>query len=94
MDNYVVVEEETKVKELAAGIMIGEIAMMEENARRLLSGMAKTDCVFLLLNRDVFDMVVKEKMKKENEQLCQFVFDSIPKMKEQFQFKKILKKVH
>ena len=89
-----VVEEETKVKELAAGIMIGEIAMMEENARRLLSGMAKTDCVFLLLNRDVFDMVVKEKMKKENEQLCQFVFDSIPKMKEQFQFKKILKKVH
>ena len=45
--------------ELGVGTMIGEVAMMDPKATRALSGMAKTDCVFLLLNREAFDILVK-----------------------------------
>ena len=34
-------------------------------ATRSLSGMTKTDCIFLLLNADAFEILVKEKFKKE-----------------------------
>lgn len=82
-DNLVVIEEEVKMPfEQSVGIMIGEIAMMNENATRALSGMAKTDCIFLLLNKEAFDILVKEKEKKENEALTQFIFDSVPKMRD------------
>jgi hypothetical protein len=65
--------------------MIGEIAMLDPTkALRSLSGLTKTDCVFLLLNHDAFDILVKEKLKKENEALCQFVFDTLPRIKDLF----------
>ena len=68
LDNYVVIEEERKVGECGVGIIIGEIAMMDPlKATRALSGMAKTDCIFLLLNKDAFEILVKEKMKKDGE---------------------------
>jgi CRP-like cAMP-binding protein len=57
-DNFVTVDEEFKIGELGAGTVIGELAMMDPKATRLLSGMAKTDCIFLLLNRDAFDILV------------------------------------
>lgn len=53
--------------------MIGELAMMSEGATRALSGMAKTDCIFLLLNRDAFDILVK---------VSQLIFILIGKTKE------------
>lgn len=54
--------------ECGVGTMIGDIAMMDPlKATRALSGMAKTDCIFLLLNHDAFDVLVKEKQKKINE---------------------------
>jgi hypothetical protein len=37
-ENFVTIEEETKVVELGVGIMIGEVAMMDKNAVRALSG--------------------------------------------------------
>ncbi len=43
--------------------------MNPEKATRMLSGMAKTDSIFLLLNHDAFDILVKEKQKKQNESL-------------------------
>ncbi len=54
-----IVEEEIKVVEFGVGNMIGEVAMMDPKATRALSGMAKSDCVFLLLNREAFDVLVK-----------------------------------
>ena len=81
--------------ESGVGALIGEIAMMDPTkASRLFSGMAKTDSIFLLLNHDAFDILVKEKQKKINEGLCTLIFDAIPKMHELFQFKKIVKNVH
>lgn len=94
MENMVIVEEEIKMPfEQSVGVMIGEIAMMNPGTTRALSGMAKTDCVFLLLNRESFDILVKEKEKKECEALTTFIFDCVPKMREQFQFKKVVKTV-
>lgn len=83
-DNFVIMEEEFKIGEATVGTVIGELAMMDPKATRALSGMAKTDCIFLLLNHDSFDILVKEKQKKESEALTHFIFDSIPKMREQF----------
>lgn len=58
------VEQEIKIVEVGVGFMIGELAMLDpEKATRALSGMAKTDCVFLLLNQEAFDLLVREKMK-------------------------------
>lgn len=60
--SHTVVETETKIVEQGVGIMIGELAMLKpETEVRALSGMAKTDCVFLLFNFDVFDLLVKVK---------------------------------
>ncbi|CDW82196.1 UNKNOWN [Stylonychia lemnae] len=102
---YIMIEEEEKVWEVAEGAIIGEIAMMDPlKATRALSGMnlicsimigmAKTDCVFLLLNHDAFDILVKEKQKKINEAMTQFLFEAVPRMKDLFQFKKVQKNVH
>ncbi len=65
MDQYVLIEEEEKVGECGVGILIGEIAMMNpEKGTRLLSGMAKSDCIFLLLNHDAFEILVKVNSKQ------------------------------
>ena len=53
------IEEEFKITEMGVGIIIGELAMMDPKATRALTGMAKTDCIFLLLNHDSFDILVK-----------------------------------
>jgi len=40
--------------------MLGDIAMLDPSkATRMLSAMAKTDCVFLLLNQECFDLIVR-----------------------------------
>ena len=59
-DNYVYIEEEAKAGECSEGILIGEMAMLEpEKETRAKSGMAKTDCIFLILNTDAFEILVK-----------------------------------
>ena len=63
-DELVVIEEEIKMPfESGIGSLIGEIAMMDPSkASRALSGMAKTDSIFLLLNHDAFEILVKVKL--------------------------------
>lgn len=59
-DNYVYIEEEVKVGELEEGTLIGEIAMLDpEKGKRAKSAMAKTDCIFLVLNAEAFELLVK-----------------------------------
>jgi CRP-like cAMP-binding protein len=54
-DNYVYIEEEVKVGECEEGTLIGEIAMLDpDKEKRAKSAMAKTDCVFLILNTEAF----------------------------------------
>lgn len=66
--------------------------------------MAKTDCVFLLFNFAVFDLLVKvrmttlkyvqEKLKKERDMVGQFIYPKIPRLKEQFSLQKVIKNAH
>lgn len=93
-DEIIVIEEEIKMPfESGVGSLIGEIAMMDPTkGSRALSGMAKIDSIFLLLNHDAFDILVKEKQKKINESLTALIFDAIPKMNDLY--KKIVKNVH
>lgn len=56
--------------------------MDPEKATRVLSAMTKTDCILLTMNKEVFNMMVKEQIKKEREEKGKFVYNSIPKLKE------------
>ncbi len=43
--------------------MIGEIAMLDpDKEKRAKSAMAKTDCVFLILNTEAFEILVKVRL--------------------------------
>lgn len=44
--------------------------------------MTKTDCILLVLNHEAFDIMVREKIKKEREELGKFVCNSMPRLKE------------
>ena len=63
-------EYEKKIAENNVGIIIGINAMMEKDKtnaskRRALSIMAKTDCIFILLNEEVFNTLHRDRIKKE-----------------------------
>mmetsp|Transcript_6793 Transcript_6793/g.6027 ORF Transcript_6793/g.6027 Transcript_6793/m.6027 type:complete len:223 (+) Transcript_6793:104-772(+) len=94
-DNYVYIEEEVKCGECGEGTLIGEIAMINlDKSGRAKSVMAKTDCFFLVLNQEAFEILVKDKLKKERDLLGMFIYNAIPKMKEQFSFTKVVKNAH
>lgn len=91
-DDLIIITEEEKMPFFSeVGAIVGDNAMREEGQVRMLSGMAKIDSIFLLLNHDAFDILVKEKQKKDFETLTNFIFDSIPRFREHFQFRKIVK---
>lgn len=46
--------------------------------------MTKTDCVLMILNTEAFDIIAKEKLKRERDEMGRFVHNSIPKLKENF----------
>jgi CRP-like cAMP-binding protein len=52
-----------------------------ENTPRALSAITKTDCILLKLNNEAFELLVKEKLKKDREDLGRFVYNSFPKIK-------------
>lgn len=60
--------------------------MNPEKSSRLLSAMAKTDCIFLLLNHDAFNILLKSELKRDSEILTYFLLDHLPKLKELFSF--------
>lgn len=46
--------------------------------------MTKTDCVLMILNIEAFDIIVREKLKRETDEKGRFVHTSIPRLKENF----------
>jgi hypothetical protein len=56
--------------------------------------MTKTDCVLLKLNTEAFEIIVKEKLKREREDLGKFVFNNIPTLKDNFTLLNVLSNVH
>lgn len=60
---------ETKVSEFEKGRLFGEIALVDQskNPKRILSARAFTDCILIRISKDVFDMILKEKFRKERD---------------------------
>jgi hypothetical protein len=52
----------------------------------MLSAMTKNDCILLVFNQEAFDIIIKEKLKKEREELGRFVCNSMPKLTETIGF--------
>ena len=58
---------------------------------RLLSGIITSDfCVVMALNSLVFDTLIKEKAKKEKEELASFIYDHIAGLQQNYTYNKIL----
>ena len=71
-----------KIAKASPGVMMGEQSMIyrsdETRNTRLLSGVITSDmCVVMALNSLVFDTLIKEKAKKEKEELASFIYDHI-----------------
>jgi hypothetical protein len=71
-----------KIAKASPGILMGEQSMIFRNDdtrnTRLLSGIITSDfCVVMALNSLVFDTLIKEKAKKEKEELASFIYDHI-----------------
>jgi CRP-like cAMP-binding protein len=62
---------ETKVNEFESGRLFGEIAMIDQskNPKRVLTAKASTECILIKFSKEVFDMILKERYRKEREQL-------------------------
>jgi CRP-like cAMP-binding protein len=79
------VETENIITEFQTGKLFGEIALLDPTkATRALSAMTKTDCVFMILNMEAFDIIAKEKLKRERDEMGRFVHNAVPKLKENF----------
>ena len=60
---------ETKVSDFDKGRLFGEIALVDQskNPKRILSARALTDCILIRISKDVFDMILKEKFRRERD---------------------------
>lgn len=76
-------------------MIFGEIALMNPKKRvRTLSAMTKNDCILLILNTEAFDIIVKEKLKREREDLGRYVHENLPTLKDNFSLYSVLSTVH
>ena len=62
----------------------------EKKNKRLFTGVAKSKfTIAIILNNEVFDTLIKEKLKKDTEMLAEFVYHQVPGVKEHYTFNKI-----
>ena len=86
---------ENVIVEFHKGRLFGEIALTNpDKATRMLSAMTKNDCILLVFNQEAFDIIIKEKLKKEREELGRFVCSSMPKLTETIGFQGVSANVH
>jgi hypothetical protein len=94
-ENLTCVEVENVVVEFPKGRLFGEIALTNpDKATRMLSGMTKNDSILLVFNQEAFDIIIKEKLKKEREEIGRFVCNSMPNLTETIGFQAVSSNVH
>ena len=83
-----------KLAKCGPGKVMGEKSMIyrnDETRTRLLSGIVTTDiCIVMALNHIVFDVLVKEKTKKELEDLASFIYENVAGLSANYTYNKIL----
>lgn len=85
------------VSVIGAGKLMGEVSMMQavkkdqSRGKRLLNGACKSDvCILLVLNTVVFDLIIKEALRRERENIARFVYGNLPGIRQSYTFNKIL----
>ena len=61
---------------------------------RALSAMTKTDCILLRINKEAFDIMIRDKINKDRDEMGKFVYSSVPKLKENFTLYNVIHNVH
>ena len=56
--------------------------------------MTKTKCIALCLGRQFFDITVKDKLKKEQEEKGKFVYTNLPSLKDNFTLYSVIQNAH
>ena len=79
-----------------AGQMIGELALIYNDDvkknKRLYTCFCKSEfAIVVSINKMVFDILMREKTKKDNEILAHFIFRAIPDMSRHYTLNKVLR---
>jgi hypothetical protein len=71
---------ETVVTEFKKGRLFGEIALINSgnSQKRTLSAKTLTDCILVEIDKEVFDIILKEKLRRERDDLGRFIYKSLP----------------
>ena len=75
-------------KHCSRGELLGELAFLGSPYRSL-SAVALTDCLVIVLNLTAFNMVVKDRLMREQEEVGTFVFNILPGLKDFYSFNKV-----
>lgn len=65
--------------------------MNPESSKRAMTGVCSTDCIMLLLNKTVFDTLVRDNLKRTSAELANLVFKIIPDISKSYSFTKVLR---
>ena len=65
--------------------------MSTKGATRALTGVCSTDCIMLLLNKTIFEIIDIDKINKEREALGLIIYNSIPSIKKNYTFSRVVK---
>ena len=65
--------------------------MNPESSKRAMTGVCSSDCIMLLLNKTVFDTLVRDKIKRTSAELANLVYKTIPDINKGYSFAKVLR---
>jgi hypothetical protein len=65
--------------------------MSTKSSMRALTGVCSTDCVMLHLNKTIFDILGRDKINKEREELADVIYKSIPNLKANYTFSRVIR---
>jgi hypothetical protein len=59
--------------------------------KRAMTGMCSMGCIMLLLNKEVFDIIGKDKANTEKVDIAQSIYKNIPGIQNQYVFSKVFR---
>ena len=75
-------------KVCSKGALLGELTFLGSPYRSL-SAVARTDCLVIVLNLTAFNMVVKDRLMREQDEVGSFVFNILPGLRDFYSFNKV-----
>ena len=72
--------QERRVASMQAGQVIGSMELVDksESNKRDFTSFCKTDCILLQLEQDIFNIIYKQKVSRERQNLLKKIIDGFP----------------